>query len=226
MFDWLLDWLGVRKRSGAAPRAAQRLADPLDLTSSPSRMGVTIRVGTLPGLSRRPRRNRIVDPMDYVIAFIVIALVSTGAHFWFQKDTEGPTSASGLPPYGIANPSSPHSSKSKSVKSGKGANLADSAPIPTHIVPAVYTSRAKEAGFHGKVFLIVEVDEQGQPLSIDAAEPIPFGLEAPARQAVFQWRFKPAVLDGRVVEARTIVEVPFHDRERSHEHGDATAAAQ
>jgi TonB family protein len=76
-------------------------------------------------------------------------------------------------------------------------------------VPAEYTDAAKSAGFHGKVSVIVSVDEHGVPQKIEPVGTIPFGLEQAVDEAIRQWRFRPASAGGVPVESNTIVNVPF-----------------
>jgi TonB family protein len=85
----------------------------------------------------------------------------------------------------------------------------DTPPLVISVVPASYTEEARNAGFHGKVFVTVYVDAAGVPRDIEATSPMPFGLERTIRQAVFQWRFQPALSHGVAVAGKTMLEMPF-----------------
>jgi TonB family protein len=75
--------------------------------------------------------------------------------------------------------------------------------------PAKYTPAARYAGFHGKVFVVVTVDLQGRVKDVRLTGPTAFDLDIAVREAAPAWRFKPAVRDGKSVEARTLIQVPF-----------------
>jgi TonB family protein len=89
------------------------------------------------------------------------------------------------------------------------ASIAETAPRAVRIDPAVYTPAARYAGFHGKVFVVVTVDLQGKVKDVRLTAPTAFDLDIAIRAAVPAWRFKPAMRDGKRVEALTVVQVPF-----------------
>ena len=53
------------------------------------------------------------------------------------------------------------------------------------------------------------VDDQGRPRDIRVVRGLGFGLDARAVEAVKQWRFQPAMKDGRPVNVQISVEVGF-----------------
>ncbi len=53
------------------------------------------------------------------------------------------------------------------------------------------------------------VDDQGRPRDIRVVRGLGFGLDARAINAVKQWRFQPAMKDGRPVNVQISVEVGF-----------------
>ena len=84
-----------------------------------------------------------------------------------------------------------------------------SAPKLLHKTDPQYTPQANRAGVQGTVVLAVRVDESGKVAESTVLSPIGFGLEDRARQCVAQWRFQPALENGRAVSAWTTVEVNF-----------------
>lgn len=82
-------------------------------------------------------------------------------------------------------------------------------PVPISTPPPAYTAAARKAGIEGVVILEAVVDQEGLVTSTHVLKPLPFGLDAEAREAVESWRFKPATLHGRPVEVYDTLMVPF-----------------
>lgn len=90
------------------------------------------------------------------------------------------------------------------VGGGISAPTAISAPDPN------YTEEARRAKKQGICVLWLIVDSGGHPRDIRVARGLGFGLDAKAIEAVKQWRFQPALKDGRPVDVQISVEVEFH----------------
>lgn len=90
------------------------------------------------------------------------------------------------------------------VGGGISAPRAVSTPDPE------YTDEARMAKTQGTCILWLIVDEKGQPRNIRVVRGLGFGLDAKAIQAVQQWRFQPALKDGKPVNVQISVEVGFH----------------
>ena len=90
------------------------------------------------------------------------------------------------------------------VGGGISAPTAISAPDPN------YTEEARRAKKQGTCVLWLIVDSTGHPRDIRVARGLGFGLDAKAMEAVKQWRFQPALKDGRPVDVQISVEVEFH----------------
>ena len=69
---------------------------------------------------------------------------------------------------------------------------------------------AGEAKTQGTCVLMLIVDQQGRPRDIHLVRGLGYGLDAKAIAAVQQWRFQPAMRDGRPVDVQISVEVEFH----------------
>ena len=90
------------------------------------------------------------------------------------------------------------------VGGGISAPQAVSTPDPE------YTEEARLAKTQGKCILWLIVDETGHPRNIRVIRSLGHGLDAKAIEAVQQWRFQPAMKDGRPVNVQISVEVGFH----------------
>lgn len=90
------------------------------------------------------------------------------------------------------------------VGGGISAPQAISSPDPE------YTEEARQAKKQGTCVLSMIVDEQGHPRGLRVIRGLGFGLDAKALDAVRQWRFQPALKDGKPVNVQISVEVEFH----------------
>jgi periplasmic protein TonB len=84
-----------------------------------------------------------------------------------------------------------------------------SAPEPVSTPDPEYTEQARLAKTQGTCILWMIVDDQGHPRDIRVVRGLGFGLDAKAVDAVRQWRFQPAMKDGRPVNVQISVEVGF-----------------
>jgi TonB family protein len=84
-----------------------------------------------------------------------------------------------------------------------------SAPRPVATPDPEYTEEARRAKFQGTCVLGLIVDAEGQPKDIRIARSVGLGLDQKAIDAVRQWRFQPAMKDGRAVAVQISVEVSF-----------------
>lgn len=90
------------------------------------------------------------------------------------------------------------------VGGGISAPQATSAPDPD------YTEEARRAKKQGTCVLWLIVDAAGRPRDIKVVRGLGLGLDAKALEAVRQWRFQPALKDGKPVDVQISVEVEFH----------------
>lgn len=89
------------------------------------------------------------------------------------------------------------------VGGGISAPQAISSPDPG------YTEEARTAKKQGTCVLRLIVDSAGHPRDIRVVRGLGFGLDAKAIDAVQQWRFQPAMKDGKPVDVQISVEVDF-----------------
>lgn len=90
------------------------------------------------------------------------------------------------------------------VGGGISAPTAVSSPDPA------YTEEARRAKKQGTCTLWLIVDSAGHPRDIRVVRGLGFGLDEKAVEAVKQWRFNPALKDGKPVDVQISVEVEFH----------------
>jgi TonB family protein len=90
------------------------------------------------------------------------------------------------------------------VGGGISAPQAISAPDPN------YTEEARRAKKQGTCILWLIVDAAGHPRDLKVIRGLGLGLDEKALEAVRQWRFQPALKDGRPVDVQISVEVEFH----------------
>jgi TonB family protein len=90
------------------------------------------------------------------------------------------------------------------VGGGVSAPRAIFAPDPE------YSEEARKAKYQGTCVLWMVVGPDGRPRDIRVARTLGLGLDEKAIEAVKQWRFEPAMKDGRPVAVQINVEVTFH----------------
>jgi len=89
-------------------------------------------------------------------------------------------------------------------KGGVGIPVAIYSPEPS------FSDEARKQKFQGIVLLILVVGKDGRPYDIHVRQSLGMGLDEKAIEAVKNWRFRPASLNGQPVDARIAVEVNFH----------------
>ena len=72
-----------------------------------------------------------------------------------------------------------------------------------------YSEEARKGRVQGMVVLLVEIDTNGRPRDIRVRQPLGFGLEERAIEAVAHWRFRPAYRNGKPAPCMAEVQVNF-----------------
>ena len=110
----------------------------------------------------------------------------------------------------------PVASKFTAVPDENGVYIAGvggvTSPVEISKQEPKYPRLAREAGVEGKVFLVLVIDSSGTPTNIETLAISPderLGFNAAAIDAVSQWRYRPALLDGKSVAVHTNVVVAF-----------------
>lgn len=84
-----------------------------------------------------------------------------------------------------------------------------SAPQLIHRIDPEYSEEARKAKHQGTVELYVEVEPDGRAHKVVVRRSLGLGLDEKAIEAVRQWRFKPAMRDGKPVTVGALVTVHF-----------------
>jgi periplasmic protein TonB len=85
-----------------------------------------------------------------------------------------------------------------------------SAPVPLNTVEAEFSDEARRAKYQGVCLISLIVDANGNPQNPRVVRPLGMGLDEKALEAVRQYKFKPAMKDGRTpVPVMITVEVNF-----------------
>ncbi|MGA2754856.1 MAG: energy transducer TonB [Terracidiphilus sp.] len=85
-----------------------------------------------------------------------------------------------------------------------------SAPVIKHRVTAQYTDEARRANYQGACLIGLIVNAQGNPVNVHVVRPLGMGLDEKAMDAIRQYKFKPAMKDGKTpVPVMVTIEVDF-----------------
>jgi periplasmic protein TonB len=84
-----------------------------------------------------------------------------------------------------------------------------SAPVPIYTVEPEFSEEARKAKFAGVVVVYLQVGADGLPSHVRPYKGVGMGLDDKAVEAVRQYRFKPAMENGKPVPVEMYVEVNF-----------------
>jgi len=85
-----------------------------------------------------------------------------------------------------------------------------SAPVVIHSVEAEFSDEARRAKYQGVCIISLVVDAQGNPQDIHIARALGMGLDEKAIEAIRQYKFRPAMKDGKTpVPVLISIEVDF-----------------
>lgn len=226
------------KETRQAPPAPRPEMPFIRVPGGSGNAGISVRISTLSREEEgHHHSSRAFDLVDFALAAVIIAVASIAAnltHFQFKslpvevhKVTESPPSESrqqsassgsrlSRPRTRAKTPGAEASQSGEAqapvagaAEEAMGMAATDGPPEPIRILPGLYTQQARDSGFHGKVFATVSVTAQGSAEDIQFAGPVPFDLRGPARDAIRQWRFRPAIRNGAPAAGKCFVEIPF-----------------
>ena len=72
-----------------------------------------------------------------------------------------------------------------------------------------YSEEARRAKYQGTFTLFIEIGTDGYADNVRTLHMLGLGLDEKAIEAVLQWRFKPAMKDGKPIRIGVSVEVNF-----------------
>ncbi len=82
-------------------------------------------------------------------------------------------------------------------------------PVVTYQVDPEFSEEARKAKFSGNVQVYLWVDENGLPSHVRVVRGVGMGLDEKAVEAVRQYKFKPAMKDGKPVKVDLYIDVNF-----------------
>ena len=82
-------------------------------------------------------------------------------------------------------------------------------PVVIHSVVAEFSDQARRARYEGSGLVSLIVNEQGMPTEIHIERHLEYGLDDKMIEAVSQYRFRPATLDGKPIPVRIRIEISF-----------------
>jgi TonB family protein len=167
-----------------------------------------------------------------ILTAVVTLLISGATLVWaFPLKTAAPqagtpeasSSAAGSEGALSANPSLSGNSVAAEAQSGdektkasKGGGNGEIEPVkPVYKEQPKYPQQAKAKHLSGKVILSCVVDAKGNVTKVtEVSKPLGGGLDESAMDAVRNWKYKPATLDGVPVEVKTDVTINFTLKEK------------
>ena len=84
-----------------------------------------------------------------------------------------------------------------------------SAPMPLNVVQAKFSKEARKHKITGVCLVSLIVDAQGMPQNARVIKGLGYGLDEQAVAAVNQYRFNPAMFDGKPVPVMIRIQVSF-----------------
>jgi len=90
------------------------------------------------------------------------------------------------------------------------AVVADYPPRPVSQADAEYSEEARRKKINGSVVISLLVSEEGLPTEVHVVRSLGYGLDEKAVQAVRQYRFRPAMKNGKPIAQHISIEVSFH----------------
>jgi TonB family protein len=95
------------------------------------------------------------------------------------------------------------------ISGAAGFQASYTGPVLLFKTEPEYTDEARRAHVSGPVVLTIEVDTGGRARNITVRKSLGLGLDERAVEAVRQWRFRPAAVNGKPVAIPAVVEVDF-----------------
>jgi TonB family protein len=100
-------------------------------------------------------------------------------------------------------PDSSHSDRNAEAAS------ATTPPAVIYRVDPEYSEEARKAKYSGAVELRVDVDASGRVTNAAVIHSLGLGLDEKAIEAAKQWRFRPAMKDGKPIDSQVLIDLNF-----------------
>jgi periplasmic protein TonB len=185
---------------GTAPRfAAEQLTPPLAVVrnQNPALPAEPTLIG--PPDIVLPQSDRYGDPMANIL----------------NPPSNGPGSGGGI---GSGEGGGIGSGRGPGIGEGSGGGIGGgvyrvgggvSAPRPIYDPDPEYSEEARKAKFQGTVLLTAVIGPDGRPRDLRISRSLGMGLDQKALDAVWKWRFSPAMKDNHPVSVMVSIEVAF-----------------
>ena len=85
----------------------------------------------------------------------------------------------------------------------------DEAPVPIQTPPPKYPESLRKGGITGLVLVTLVIDENGSVIASEVKKTSNEAFNAPALEALANWKFKPAKLGDKAVKVRVSLPVRF-----------------
>lgn len=85
----------------------------------------------------------------------------------------------------------------------------DTPPVPVRTPPPEYPSQLKRDGVSGMVVVNVVIEADGSVADVEVRKSTNSEFDAPALEAVKNWRFKPAKKDGNAIRSKVALPLKF-----------------
>ena len=85
----------------------------------------------------------------------------------------------------------------------------DTPPVPVRTRPPEYPSQLKRDGVSGMVVVNVVIEADGSVADVEIRKSTNSEFDAPALEAVKNWRFKPAKKDGNAIRSKVALPLKF-----------------
>jgi len=199
----------LRTAIGDAVQTGKKNADGIRLRLHLALCRLRIKLGAHAQTAFGNRRGLLVFLSAVVCIFGTVGFRKPVAK-WFRALPAAVSSANPIRSGAIGQPENgPPQVMAERQRPAGGTFIEETGPSAIRIDPVEYTPAARYAGFHGKVFVVVTVDPQGKVKSVRLTGPTAFDLDIAVRRVAPAWRFKPATRGGKLVEGRTLIQVPF-----------------
>ena len=195
---------GVAVQKAEARPVVQEPGRVVQAPDQPAVQRAAVVPATRPSLAKTEAPRRVVEEESKPAAQPAVQTIPTVSSPVSTTSTPAVSPAAAVPSAVV-----PAVQASPQAPTPKSAEVVRVAPRLLRQVQPDYTAEARRAGIEGVVGLTVQINEVGVPVRAGVARSLDAGLDKKAIEAVAQWRFAPATVDGKAVATTVNVEVRF-----------------